>query len=121
MGLRVDTTNQSSDRFPDYSDFFVDESPVMTDSPQPRSVTRLQSDTESSRGASPQPSHISVPLPPHDNRNGHRILRSATVGYIAPEFVGKVEQMKSGKFLLVMITMLDFVANCSTNISKGNH
>ncbi|CAG9993628.1 unnamed protein product [Clonostachys byssicola] len=62
--------------------------------PKPSPLARLQSDgTDTSRGASPQPSHISIPLP----HNGHKILRSATVGYIAPEFVGKLEQMKSAR------------------------
>lgn len=65
---------------------------------KPKPVSRLQSDgTDTSRGASPQPSHISVPLP---HLNGHKVLRSATVGYIAPEFTGKVEQMKTVKEII---------------------
>lgn len=97
LALRIDTTNiRPSDSFPEYVDPLEESSSAMTDSPKPRPIARLVSDSESSRGPSPQPSHISVPLPAHD-RNGHRILRSATVGYIAPEFKGKVEQMKSGK------------------------
>lgn len=52
-----------------------------------------QEGSDVSRGASPQPSHISVP----ERSNGKRVLRSATVGYIAPEFHGKVEQMKTGQ------------------------
>lgn len=96
LTLRIDTTNiRALDSFPEYIDPLEGKPPVMTDSPKPRPVARLQSDSDSSRGPSPQPSHISVPLPAHE-RNGHRILRSATVGYIAPEFKGKVEQMKSG-------------------------
>lgn len=53
------------------------------------------------RQPSPQPVHFSVPL--HQNGkvngnggNGHRVLRSATVGYIAPEFKGKKEQIVQG-------------------------
>lgn len=52
------------------------------------------------RQPSPQPVHFSVPL--HNGKgngnggNGHRVLRSATVGYIAPEFKGKQEQMVQG-------------------------
>lgn len=71
----------------------------MADSVKPKAVARLQSDTESSRGPSPQPTHVSVPLA-HNYTNGHRILRSATVGYIAPEFQGKVEQMKAVKDII---------------------
>ncbi|KAE8446157.1 glutamate dehydrogenase (NADP(+)) gdh1 [Mollisiaceae sp. DMI_Dod_QoI] len=51
-----------------------------------------------SRQPSPQPTHFSVPYQNGKSMNGnggngHRILRSATVGYIAPEFKGKKEQM----------------------------
>jgi glutamate dehydrogenase len=69
---------------------------MATSSAKPKAVAKLQSDTESSRGPSPQPTHFSVPLLSHNNTNGHRVLRSATVGYIAPEFQGKVEQMAAG-------------------------
>lgn len=72
---------------------------MAAESPKPKPLARLQSDTDSSRGPSPQPTHFSVPLANHSN-NGHRILRSATVGYIAPEFQGKVEQMKSVKKII---------------------
>ena len=97
LTLRIDTANSRPlDSFPEYVEPIEDILPAMTDSPRPLPITRLQSDSESSRGPSPQPSHISVPLAAHDSRNGHRILRSATVGYIAPEFKGKAEQMKSG-------------------------
>ena len=48
------------------------------------------------RKPSPQPTHFSVP-PKHGNGNGHRVLRSATVGYIAPEFKGKAAQMLQGR------------------------
>jgi hypothetical protein len=98
LTLRIDTANNLPlDSFPEYVDPLEDILPAMTDSPRPLPIARLQSDSESSRGPSPQPSHISVSLPAHDPRNGHRILRSATVGYIAPEFKGKAEQMSAGK------------------------
>jgi hypothetical protein len=47
------------------------------------------------RHPSPQPAHFSVPYK-NGNGNGHRVLRSATVGYIAPEFKGKKAQMLQG-------------------------
>jgi hypothetical protein len=49
-----------------------------------------------SRTPSPRSTHFSVPY----NGNGHRILRSATVGYVAPEFKGKKEQMLHGEMFL---------------------
>jgi hypothetical protein len=52
------------------------------------------------RKPSPQPTHFSVP-PKNGNGNGHRVLRSATVGYIAPEFKGKPAQMLQGKIFLM--------------------
>jgi glutamate dehydrogenase len=75
---------------------------MATESPKPRAVAQLQADgDESSRGPSPQPTHFSVPLLSRGNSNGHRILRSATVGYVAPEFTGKVEQMKAVKDIIL--------------------
>jgi glutamate dehydrogenase len=44
---------------------------------------------------SPQPVHFHLPSR-NGNGNGHRVLRSATVGYIAPEFKGKKDQMIQG-------------------------
>lgn len=52
------------------------------------------------RQPSPQPAHFSIPyknLSGNGNGNGHRTLRSATVGYIAPEFKGKQAQMVEGE------------------------
>jgi len=54
------------------------------------------------RVPSPQPTHLSSPPSPprnggYNERNGHRVLRSGTVGYLAPEFKGKMEQQKAGK------------------------
>ncbi|KAJ3464069.1 hypothetical protein MRS44_008855 [Fusarium solani] len=54
---------------------------------------------EASRGPSPQPTHFSVPLS-NGNGNGHRVLRSATVGYIAPEFTGKKAQKEAVKDII---------------------
>ena len=59
------------------------------------------------RKPSPQPTHFSVP-PKNGNGNGHRILRSATVGYIAPEFKGKAAQMLQGE---TFSTTLKFCSN----------
>lgn len=51
---------------------------------------------------SPQPAHFSLQnggtsTPSNGERNGHKVLRSATVGYIAPAFEGKQKQMEEGK------------------------
>jgi glutamate dehydrogenase len=89
------------DRFPEYIDTFVPTSThiMATESPKPKAVADLMSGDESSRGPSPQPTHFSVPL--HNNHSGHRILRSATVGYVAPAFEGKVEQKKAVKDIIL--------------------
>ncbi|KAK3333619.1 NAD-specific glutamate dehydrogenase [Cercophora scortea] len=62
-----------------------------------RLVDKLRGDVE--RHPSPQPTHVSYtyPMAAKTNGNGHRVLRSATVGYVAPEFTGKAEQMKQVK------------------------
>lgn len=51
-----------------------------------------------SRHASPRPTEISAHPISRTNGNGYRVLRSATVGYIAPEFKEKADQMRQGKF-----------------------
>lgn len=100
--LSASTTDLSTTSFPEYLDTF--ESPIenMADSPLPSHpikgpLSHLKGDP--SRHPSPQPTHFSVPLSTkvNGNGNGHKVLRSATVGYVAPEFAGKVEQMKQGK------------------------
>jgi glutamate dehydrogenase len=54
------------------------------------------------REPSPQPTHFSVTG--HQRHggviggNGHRVLRSATVGYIAPRFEGKKAQIAEGQY-----------------------
>lgn len=56
---------------------------------------------------SPQPAHFSVQnggtsTPSNGERNGHKVLRSATVGYIAPPFEGKQKQMEEGECTYTM-------------------
>lgn len=58
---------------------------------------------ETERHPSPQPTHVSYPVMAKVNGNGHRVLRSATVGYVAPEFKGKTDQMKQVR---------DYIAKC---------
>ncbi|UKZ79031.1 glutamate dehydrogenase (NADP(+)) gdh1 [Trichoderma virens FT-333] len=68
---------------------------------KPKSVAQIQTaESDSSRGPSPQPTHVSVPPVPLSLRNGHRVLRSATVGYVAPQFEGKTEQIKAVKAII---------------------
>lgn len=69
---------------------------MAAEAPVNKLVNQIQSD-DPSRTPSPQPTHFSMP---QTNGNGHRVLRSATVGYIAPEFEGRTEQMKSVKEVL---------------------
>ncbi|KOS21092.1 NAD-specific glutamate dehydrogenase [Escovopsis weberi] len=66
---------------------------------KPKVLAEIQNtDSDSSRGPSPQPTHVTVL--PTNGTNGNRVLRSATVGYIAPEFKGKVEQMKAVRTII---------------------
>jgi len=78
-------------------DPFTSSDETMTNSPAipgaaHRLVEKVKGD-EASRHPSPQPTHVSYPPLSKLNGNGHRVLRSATVGYVAPEFKGKKEQM----------------------------
>lgn len=68
--------------------------------PTPKAYDGLKG---SDRLPSPQPAHFSVPYKngKNGNGNGHRILRSATVGYVAPEFEGKQMQIVDGKQYLL--------------------
>jgi len=50
---------------------------------------------------SPQPAHLAI-NGVNGSGNGHKVLRSATVGYIAPKFDGKNAQMDEGDFLSSM-------------------
>ena len=93
-------------KFPEYLEPFIP-FPAYYE-PSPTIMSELANDTPSNasteslirtpgRKPSPQPVHFSVPLHSRNsNGNGHRILRSATVGYIAPEFKGKQAQMEQG-------------------------
>ncbi|KAI0540886.1 NAD-specific glutamate dehydrogenase-like protein [Xylaria digitata] len=69
--------------------------------PANKLLSKIQ-DEKVSRHPSPQPTHFVVPLNGGqvNGRNGHKVLRSATVGYIAPEFKGKDEQMKAVKEII---------------------
>ena len=98
--LTLQTTDLACDRFPDYIDSIEPAdnftmAAATAQVPANKLVNQLQSE-DPSRTPSPQPTHFSVP---QTNGNGHRVLRSATVGYIAPEFEGRAEQMKSGRLL----------------------
>ncbi|KAF3769593.1 hypothetical protein M406DRAFT_270537 [Cryphonectria parasitica EP155] len=68
-------------------------------SPGNKLVDQIREDP--SRHASPQPTSVSHGVPAKVNGNGYRVLRSATVGYIAPAFVGKADQMKEVKSLIL--------------------
>lgn len=46
---------------------------------------------------SPQPTHFSVPAVGRNGNGTGRVIRSQTIGYIAPEFKGKQAQMEQGK------------------------
>lgn len=92
--LTIQTTDLPLAKFPDYTDLLDSvDSTMTTNGVVNKLVTRVSD--EPSRQPSPQPTHFSVPQ--KLNGNGHRILRKATVGYVAPEFEGKVEQMKQGR------------------------
>ncbi|KAK4456238.1 Glutamate/Leucine/Phenylalanine/Valine dehydrogenase-domain-containing protein [Podospora aff. communis PSN243] len=96
-GLTI-MTDMTADSFPEYVDIFSSSDDTMTDSLlSPTAANRLVDkirETDPSRHPSPQPTHVSYPLMAKVNGNGHRVLRSATVGYVSPEFKGKAEQMK---------------------------
>lgn len=110
-GLAVKTDLGARDSFPTYIDPFdssddtvadsdeastmASSSPSPTASPGHKLVEKLREDP--SRHASPQPTSVSHGVPAKVSGNGYRVLRSATVGYIAPAFVGKADQMKEGE------------------------
>lgn len=103
-GLKIITTDLPMSSFPDYIDPFESSGETMTGSPMtaPSAASRLASKLmkdDPTRHPSPQPTHFSVNSPylSKANGNGHRVLRSATVGYVAPEFTGKADQMKEGE------------------------
>lgn len=101
--LTIQTTDLPLDRFPDYNEPLeslksyqptVEIMTVNGTAPVNKLVGAVKDDP--SRHPSPQPTHFSVPLLTN-GQNGHRVLRSATVGYIAPEFKGRAEQIESGR------------------------
>lgn len=99
-GLTINTDLPMSS-FPEYKDpFFESSGDTMMDSPLAMNPTHKLVDKirggDTVRHPSPQPTHVSYPLLNKVNGNGHRVLRSATVGYVAPEFHGKADQMKQG-------------------------
>ena len=96
MILTIQTTDLPVS-FPDYEDPFLPYGDIgtMASHGNPnKMVDKLREDVD--RHPSPQPSHLSSTPLSRPNGNGHRILRSATVGYVAPEFKGKSQQMKQG-------------------------
>jgi glutamate dehydrogenase len=100
-GITIKTTDLQMERFPEYIDPFDSSGETMTASSMalPNVASRLAQklmNDDPTRHPSPQPTHFSMNTPylAKTNGNGHRVLRSATVGYVAPEFTGKAEQMK---------------------------
>jgi glutamate dehydrogenase len=101
-GLAIKADSAAMSSFPEYVDPFDSSEDAMPDSATAMSATsrlveKIKGDDEAGRHPSPQPTHMSYPPFPKVNGNGHRILRSGTVGYVAPEFKGKQEQMKLGE------------------------
>lgn len=110
-GLTIKTDFETCDSFPTYIDPFdsseetaaesdgvstmASSSPSPTASPGNKLVEKLRDGP--SRHASPQPTSVSHNVPGKVGGNGYRVLRSATVGYIAPAFVGRADQMTEGK------------------------
>lgn len=95
--LTLQTANLPLDRFPDFADPFESIIAGMaTNGVDNRLVSRVLGDEQTSRQPSPQPTHVSVPGKMNGNGQ-HRVLRSATMGYVAPTFAGKVDQMNQGR------------------------
>ncbi len=93
------------------------------EAPANRLLSKIK-DEQVSRHPSPQPTHFTVPLSNgringQNGHNGHRVLRSATVGYIAPEFKGKEEQMATGKPVILLQSLESAIL--LTSHSQGNH
>ena len=99
--LSIQTTDLDLDKFSDYWDLpdSYDSAVDIMASNGTAPINKLLDGAKDdvSRHPSPQPTHFSVPLKTNGH-NGNKVLRSATVGYIAPEFKGRAEQMKSGRF-----------------------
>jgi glutamate dehydrogenase len=102
MGLTLQFPEYSEPiaQFPDYIEPTGFDSDIMAEidrSPVNKMVEQVI--RTPGRQPSPQPTHFDAPYANGNghNGNGHRILRSATVGYIAPEFKGKNAQMAEGE------------------------
>lgn len=111
-GLTLKTDMDECNSFPSYIDPFdssddnhtysdvstmASSSPSPVTSPNNKLVEKIREDP--SRHASPQPTSVSHGPAKVNGGNGYRVLRSATVGYIAPAFVGKADQMMQGEQL----------------------
>lgn len=91
MALTLEISDPLTDSFPEYIDPF-EPSETMTafaSSPLNKAVAGVQASEPSTRGPSPQPSHLCLP---------HQ-ARKATLGYVAPAFLEKPTQVKEGKNL----------------------
>ena len=101
LRIKTDLVSPSLEKFPAFDDFefppFDDSIAIMADIQvtPPRNKMVEQITKGPGRKPSPQPTHFSVPL--LKNGNGQRVIRSATIGYVAPEFKGKIAQMAQGK------------------------
>lgn len=94
----IDPFDSSEDTFAESDDAAtMDSSTASSPLSNPISNKLVDSMKENpSRHASPRPTEISAHPISRTNGNGYRVLRSATVGYIAPEFKEKADQMKQG-------------------------
>ncbi|CAK7272698.1 NAD-dependent glutamate dehydrogenase [Sporothrix epigloea] len=92
------TTADLPSRFPEFVDTITSDDNMSATNHTPSQTNKLVGKVrgEISRHPSPQPSHLSYSVP-RASGNGHRVLRSATVGYVAPEFIGRSQQMKEVK------------------------
>lgn len=100
----------SLEAFPTFDDFYPFEDPIATmaehEVTPPRNKLVDKFLTTPDRKPSPQPTHFSVPL--HRNGgNGQRVIRSATIGYVAPEFKGKKVQQERGKIPYAVVLESD--------------
>jgi glutamate dehydrogenase len=110
-GATLDFEADIPKKFPDYSEHDFEQFPELIDPdfalhidtmanvnaplPSPLPIRALENLKQSpNRHPSPQPTHFSYK---NGNGNGHRVLRSATMGYIAPEFKGKQQQQDQVK------------------------
>lgn len=106
-GLTVNTkTDFPLTSFPEYVDPFTPPQETRMGSPEAAAVANPLVEKvkgeDVDRHPSPQPTHVSSSFVGKTNGNGHRVLRSATVGYVAPEFTGKKEQMAHGELTVTM-------------------